>query len=98
MTTITVKVTCNKSLEEKFNLYDRNDYQKWEYFKPSFRTYWFNKPKKIKSQNENQAIEQNNSKQVESSESNKTWLFILIATLVLLVLGIILKKRHANKV
>jgi len=40
LTEIFVKVTSNKSLEEKFNLYTRTEYDAWEHFKPRFEVYW----------------------------------------------------------
>jgi hypothetical protein len=40
LTEIFIRITCNKSLEEKFNLYPRTEYDTWEHFKPRFEVYW----------------------------------------------------------
>lgn len=43
-TEIYVKVKCNKSLEEKFKIYERNpEYEKWEPYRLYLTTYWIKK-------------------------------------------------------
>lgn len=40
LTDILFRVTCNKSLEEKFDLYPISEYYTWKMFKPHFEVYW----------------------------------------------------------
>ncbi|MFT5347422.1 MAG: hypothetical protein ACI9M3_000454 [Bacteroidia bacterium] len=43
-TEVFVEVKCNKTLEEKFDLYERHpEYDKWESFRLNLTTYWIKK-------------------------------------------------------
>lgn len=76
---MSVRVTSNKSLEEKFDLFERTKYQEWEYFKPRFRTYW---TKKVAQK----AMDSNKAK-------NKNYLWIAVTVILALIIGFIIKKQ-----
>lgn len=41
LTEVFVRITCNKTLDDKFNLYAKEfESQEWEYFEPRFSVYW----------------------------------------------------------
>jgi hypothetical protein len=93
--TVIVEVTSNKSLEEKFDLYERTDSQKWDDFNTRFTTYWTEKPIKkpiISSENKtsNKTIV---TKQTESKNRNYLWLVPIIVLIGIIGFKIIKTTR-----
>lgn len=96
ITEIIMRVTSNKSLERKFNLYERVRYNKWEYFKPSFITYWT-----TINRLENSTLIQNNKKDSiiknQSTISKTNYYFSIgLISITIILFGIIIIKAHTN--